>query len=168
MTCRLLLFLLLAPGAVACGTSLDLGSNDAGIPYDADCAPGVYTGMLQCTVAPSSPVAFSTSAPMTLLLAPAGARTLALPPDASLVTDNSGTTSVTALVGQLDCATRQFVGHDGPVAFTSTTFRGTISGTGAFTATYDPDASPPQLVNGVLDSSPTLGSNCTWTATHQP
>jgi hypothetical protein len=165
---RFFLLSLLVPGAVACGTSLDLGSNDAGIPYDADCVPGVYTGMLSCTVAPSSPVAFSTSAPLTLVLAPAGGHILALPPDASLVSDNSGTTSVTTLVGRLDCPSRQFVGQDGPVAFSSSAFKGTVSGTGAFTATYDPDASPPQLVNGVLDSAPTLGSNCTWTATHQP
>ena len=34
-----------------CGTSLDLGSNDAGIPYDADCKAGVYTGTYACTPA---------------------------------------------------------------------------------------------------------------------
>jgi hypothetical protein len=151
-----------------CGTSLDLGSNDAGIPYDADCLPGTYTGSYQCTVAPGTPVTFSTSGALTLVLAPAGAHTLALPQDASLVENTSGTMSVTALAGVLDCSKRQLVGHNGPVAFSSSSFNGTVSGTGTLSATYDGDASPPQLVDGVLDSPPTLGSNCTWTATHQP
>jgi hypothetical protein len=84
---------------------------------------------------------------------------------------NSGTTSVTALSGELDCPSGQpakLTGRDGPVQFASSTFMGVVSGTGALTATYDGDASPPQLVGGVLDSPPSLGSTCTWTATLEP
>jgi hypothetical protein len=158
----------LASSLVACGTSLDLGSNDAGIPYDADCAPGTYSGTYQCTVAPGSPLTYSTSGPLTFVLAPAGAHKLAMPHDASLVAVASGTTSVSALVGELDCSNRQLVGHDGPIAFSSSSFTGTVTGTGTLTATYDGDASPPQLVDGILDSPPTLGSTCTWSAVHQP
>jgi hypothetical protein len=155
----------------ACGLDLNLGVNDAGVPYDAACIPGTYSGMYQCTVGSGSPLSFSEQGMLSLTLNPAGAHVLALPLDASLVSANSGTTSVTALSGQLECAPGQpakLVGRDGPVQFASSAFNGVVSGTGALTATYDGDASPPELVDGVLDSPSTLGSTCTWSAILQP
>jgi hypothetical protein len=145
-----------------CGTSLDLGYNDAGVPYDADCRPGTYAGSFACNTADSS--LFSTQGPIDVTLVPIGARTLALPPDASLVITGSGTTSTSVLTGTLDCSTRTLKGAFGPVLFTSTSFSGTVLGSGLFSATYDLDASPPALIDGIMDPPPSLAATCTWTA----
>ena len=153
-----------ACASVGCGTSLDLGSNDAGVPYDADCKIGTYAGSYACTAASGSPVQFSTSGDISVTLVPAGATRLALPPDASLSTTNSGTTETSALSGALDCPSRKLTGTLSEVAFMSSTFKGTISGGGEFSATYDADASPPALIDGVMDPPPTLGTTCSWSA----
>jgi hypothetical protein len=147
-----------------CSTALDLGWNDAGVPYDADCRPGTYSGMFACNPADSSLIQFSTQGPIAVTLVPIGARTLALPPDASLVIAGSGTTSTSVLTGTLDCSTRALKGGFGPVRFTSASFSGTVLGSGTFSATYDPDASPPALTDGVMDSPPSLATTCTWAA----
>jgi hypothetical protein len=143
----------LAGFLAGCSSTLDLGSNDAGIPYDADCAPGSYSGTYECVVSSGATVPLSASGSITVVLVPAGAHTLALAPDAA-----------TALSGRLDCSTRALSGKAGPVAFSSSTFNGTVTGAGSLTAAYDADASPPALVGGVLDPPAALDSTCTWSA----
>jgi hypothetical protein len=151
-------------GLCACETALDVGSNDAGALYDAGCKAGTYVGTYSCTAGSGSPLQLS-NGPIAITLAPAGPDTLALPPDASLSSVNAGTLGMSTLSGVLDCSTRRLTGVAGDVVFTSATFNGTLAGGGPFTATYDGDASPPALVDGVLNPSPSLGSACTWSAT---
>jgi hypothetical protein len=148
-----------------CTARLDVGSNDAGIPYDAECKPGTYAGSYSCTSSSSSLFPLSGSGPIVVTLVPAGARTLALPPDASLSSTTSGTTVDSTLMGALDCSTRKLTGSVGKVVFSSPTFNGNISGSGLFEAVYDADASPPALVEGILNPPASLTSTCTWTAT---
>jgi|HubBroStandDraft_6_1064221.scaffolds.fasta_scaffold423630_1 hypothetical protein len=162
---RLLAFAILAWLVSGCSTGLDLGSNDAGVPYDADCKPGTYTGNYSCTTATTSPLQFSGNGPITVTLVPAGADSLALTPDASLSSTSSGTTSTSMLAGVLDCATRKLTGTVSHVVFTSGTFDGFVTGSGAFSAVYEADAGTPALVDGVLKPPPTLAAMCTWTAT---
>jgi hypothetical protein len=147
-----------------CSTALDLGWNDAGAPYDADCRPGTYTGTFACTLADASFLLPSSQGPIAVTLVPIGAQTLALPPDASLVIGDSGTTSTSMLSGTLDCSTRELRGRFGPVSFSSASFKGTILGDGTLSAVYDPDASPPALIDGVIDAPPSLAATCTWAA----
>jgi hypothetical protein len=149
----------------ACSTALDLGSNDAGIPYDADCVPGTYAGTYACNTSPGSPIELAGSGPITITLVPSGASTLSLTSDASLASTTAGTTANSKLSGVLDCATRQLTGIISDVAFSSTTFNGTISGTGTLSAIYEADGGPPALLQGILDPPPTLTTMCTWTAT---
>jgi hypothetical protein len=85
-----------------CGAKLDLGSNDAGEIYDADCKPGTYAGTYACAEAGGSPLAFPTNGPVVITLLPVGASTLALPPDASLSSTMSGATSI-SVTGVLEC-----------------------------------------------------------------
>jgi hypothetical protein len=154
-----------------CGTPLDLGYNDAGVPYDADCRPGTYVGGFSCTPASTSIFAMvggMGDGSITVTLVPTGAATLAVAPDAALVSPLiTGATSTTALSGILDCPKRQLTGSASDVRFSSPTFSGTLAGMGAFTAVYDADASPPALISGVLDSPPSLGATCTWSAALQ-
>jgi hypothetical protein len=163
-TTRAILGVVLAGFAAGCGTSLNLGSNDAGIPYDADCKAGTYVGSYHCTGGTGSPFAFSQDGPLSMALVPAGATTLAIAPDAALSSTAAGGTSTETLRGALDCPGRTLQGTAGDVSFLSPTFKGTLQGGGAFTATYDADASPPTLVDGVLDPPPSLGTTCTWSA----
>jgi hypothetical protein len=51
--------------------------------------------------------------------------------------------------------------------FSSPTLNGVVKGMGPFEAVYDPDASPPALVNGTMGPPPLLSARCTWTATLQ-
>jgi hypothetical protein len=145
--------------------ALDLGSNDAGIPYDASCQPGTYTGTYACNTSPGSPIQLAGNGPITITLVPSGASTLSLTPDASIASTASGTTANSMLVGVLDCATRQLTGVVEHVTFSSPTFNGTITGTGTLTAVYVADGGPPALLQGVLDPPPALTTMCTWTAT---
>ncbi len=147
-----------------CGTSLDLGSNDAGVPYDADCKVGTYVGSYACTTASGSPFEFSANGPISVTLVPAGATSLALPADASLSSENSGTTETSALSGVLGCPSRKLVGMLRQVVFMSPQFNGTVTGGGEFSATYDADASPPALVDGVMVPPSSLASTCSWSA----
>jgi hypothetical protein len=149
-----------------CGITLDLGSNDAGVPYDADCRPGTYAGSYSCTTKPGSLLqGVSNNGPITVTLVPAGPGSLALTPDASLSSASSGTASNSSLSGVLDCSKRKLTGMVGEVVISSATFNGTILGSGAFDAVYDADASPPALVGGLLVPPPILAATCTWTAT---
>lgn len=151
----------------ACSTPLDLGYNDAGIPYDAECRPGTYVGSYSCgptTASPLQLLGIVGDGSIAVTLVPSGAETLALTPDAALSSTMSGATSTSSLSGTLDCATRMLTGTTGQVVFSSSTFNGTLSGSGAFTAVYNADASPPELVNGVLDPPASLGASCTWSA----
>jgi hypothetical protein len=150
-----------------CSTALDLGSNDAGIPYDADCKPGTYAGTYACTASPGSLIQFAGSGPIALTLVPSGAVTLSLTPDASLSSTASGTAADSMLSGVLDCATGQLTGTVSDVVFSSSTFHGTITGTGALTAVYATDGGPPSLLQGILDPPAALATMCTWTATLQ-
>jgi hypothetical protein len=156
----------LACSVAGCGTTFDLGSNDAGVPYDADCKPGTYTGNFSCmststsTLFPSMPGA----GPITVTLVPAGAHTLALPPDAVLSNNFSGIASTEALMGVLDCPNRKLSGMTGNVVFRSSTFNGTLTGSGTFDAVYNADASPPELDNGTLSPPSVFATTCTWSA----
>ncbi len=142
-----------------CVTPLDLGSNDAGVPYDASCKVGTYAGTYSCTPPASSPMlpGAPSAGPIAITLVPTGAHTLGLTPDASLSTITSGTTATSALRGTLDCSTFKLTGTVTDVEFTSPTFSGTVSGTGVLKAVYDADASPPSLVQGVLTPPPFSG-----------
>jgi hypothetical protein len=162
LACAALLWAL--PG---CSTSLDLGYNDAGVPYDADCKPGTYTGGYSCIPASGSPFAALGAmgdGSISVTLVPGGAHSLGVAPDASISNMLSGTTETSSLSGVLDCSTRKLTGSLGHVVISSAAGSGTITGSGAFTAIYDADASPPALVDGVLDSPPVLGATCTWSA----
>ncbi len=153
-----------------CSTSLDLGYNDAGVPYDAECKAGTYAGGFSCTPTTTSPLQIlgglggMGDGSIIITLVPAGAHTLELTPDAGLTTVFSGAISTSSLSGVLDCSTRMLTGSLSHVVFSSSAFNGTISGSGVLSAVYDADASPPGLVNGVLDSPPSLGATCTWSA----
>jgi hypothetical protein len=162
---QLLAFTALALALSDCSPALDLGSNDAGIPYDADCKPGIYTGSYMCTTSPGSLVPLSGNGPISIMLVPSGARALALTPDASLPGTSAGTTSSAILSGVLDCTTRKLTGMVGDVTFSSATFNGTITGSGPLEATYDADASPPALIAGILNPPASLSAMCTWSAT---
>jgi len=158
----------------ACGTTLDLGANDAGVPYDADCRPGTYAGTYACNGTDGSLLQSPAQGPITVTLVPVGPHTLALPDASSLVIETSGTAApsilgagtmaTSTLTGTLDCSTRRLSGGFGPILFASTAFSSTVFGTGPFSATYDPDASPPALIDGVMDSPPALAGTCTWSA----
>lgn len=149
-----------------CSTTFDLGSNDAGVPYDADCKPGTYTGNFSCmststlALLPSMPEAGQ----ITVTLVPAGPHTLALPPDAALSTDYSGTIGTEPLMGVLDCSTRKLTGMTLNVMLRSSTFNGTVNGSGTFDAVYNADASPPELDNGTLSPPSVFATSCTWSA----
>jgi hypothetical protein len=148
-----------------CSSTLDLGSNDAGVLYDADCKPGTYAGIYACSTSDGSLFAFVPSGPIVVTLVPIGTGTLALAPDASLSSPVAGidTTSITTLTGVLDCSTRKLKGVVPRVTLSSPTTNITFDGDGEFSATYEPDASPPALIDGVLDP-PSLTSTCSWTA----
>ncbi len=159
---RLLTLALVLSG---CSTALNLGWNDAGVPYDADCKPGTYSGSYSCTPIPGSLLqGVSNNGPIAVTLVPAGAGSLALL-DASLSSASTGITTTSSLSGVLDCSTRKLTGKVGAVVISSPTGNGTLSGSGAFDAVYDADASPPALVSGVLDPPAVLAATCTWTAT---
>ena len=160
---RLLAFAVLT-SLFGCNGALDLGWNDAGAQYDADCRPGTYTGTFACTAADASFFQPLSQGAIAVTLVPIGAQTLALPPDASLVIGDSGTTSTSMLAGTLDCSRRELRGRFGPVSFSSASFKGTILGNGTLSAIYDPDASPPALIDGVIDGPPVLAATCTWAA----
>jgi hypothetical protein len=147
-----------------CSGTLDLGSDDAGVPYDADCKAGTYAGDYNCGALSDSAFEFSLKGPIAVTLVPIGGHTLGLTPDAALSSATSGTSSISTLTGVLDCPTRKLGGSFGPVAFTSASFNGTFNGEGVFSATYDPDASPPLLIDGIMDPPAPLALTCTWTA----
>jgi hypothetical protein len=143
------------------GTRLDLGSNDAGPLYDAECKAGTYAGTYACGESDGAFFAFAPYGTVEVSLVPIGTDTLALTPDASRAT--SGAASTTTLTGVLDCSTRKLTGTVPRVTLSSAGVNITIDGKGEFSATYDPDASPPALTHGVLDP-PMLMSTCSWTA----
>ncbi len=158
----------LAPALVCalcgCSSRLDLGSNDAGTSYDADCRPGTYAGTYACDVSDGSSLfAFAPNGPIAVTLVPMGAGALALSPEAPLSTATSGPMSTATLTGTLECSTRQLKGTVQQITLSSGTLDTTIRGQGEFSATYDPDASPPALIEGVMNP-PQLASTCTWTA----
>jgi hypothetical protein len=156
-------------GSLACSGTLNLGTNDAGVAYDADCRPGTYAGTYSCTSEQGTTLALALegtlmSGPLAVTLVPAGATSLALTPDASLSAMNSGATFSSALSGVLDCPTRQLTGAVRQVVITSSSFNGTVGGTGELSAQYDTEGGAPALINGVLDAPSTIGATCTWSA----
>ena len=146
-----------------CGNTLNLGSNDAGPQYDADCKPGTYTGFYSCAASDASLFAFVPNGPIAVTLVPIGTHTLTLAPDASLFSMIPGNASTSTLTGVLDCSTRKLTGEVSRVTLSSGAIKITIDGDGEFSATYEPDASPPALIHGVL-RPPILNSMCSWTA----
>lgn len=86
---RILAYASLAPALpclCGCTSTLNLGSNDAGVLYDADCKPGTYAG----STSDGSLFAFVPSGPIAVTLVPIGTDTLALGPDASLSSPLAG------------------------------------------------------------------------------
>ncbi len=165
---RIVVWAGLAPALVwvlcGCSSTLDLGSNDAGVSYDADCRPGTYVGTYACNVSDGGSLfAFPPNGPLAVTLVPLGAGTLALSPKAPLSTATSGPMSTATLTGTLQCSTRKLKGTIQQVTLSAGTLDTTIHGQGEFSATYDPDASPPALIDGVMNP-PQLTSTCTWTA----
>ena len=78
----------------------------------------------------------------------------------------SGATEMSPLSGTLDCSTLKLTGVVGAIVVSSAAFSGMIGSKGTVSAVYDLDASPPALVDGVLDTgNATTGSMCTWNAT---
>jgi hypothetical protein len=162
---RLLACVALACVASGCSTTFDLGSNDAGIPYDADCKPGIYSGTYSCAPTPGSLFQLPASGVIKITLVPSGARTLALTPDASLSSVSTGTTFTSELSGVLDCSTRRFTGTTGSVMILSPSFRGSVSGTtGTFDAVYNDDAGTPMLDDGTVVPLAVVAATCSWTA----
>jgi hypothetical protein len=165
---RLLACVALTCSVAACGNNFDLGSNDAGVPYDADCKPGTYSGTYLCTSMTSVVLPGVSAVPgtgtITLTLVPNGAHTLALTPDAALKTTTSGTTFIEPLTAALDCPTRQLDGATQGVLIMASGFSGMVTGKGTLTAIYNADASPPELDNGTLVPPPMLSTTCTWSA----
>jgi hypothetical protein len=161
---------LVLPVVAGCGVDLDLGTNDAAPPYDAACVPGTYAGTYQCAAGSGTSLALAANGAIALTLVPSGAHTLALAPDAAVSSTMSGTTDTSPLSGTLDCATRKLTGAVGAIAISSSAFSGTIGDKGVLSAVYDLDASPPALVDGVLDTggSSSTGATCTWNADLQP
>jgi hypothetical protein len=155
--------------ASGCSTTpLDLGSNDAGIVYDAACAPGSYEGTYVCTLAGNPFLALLSSDGMLgLTLVPSGATSLSLTADAAVVTNVMGTLSTTRISGTLDCSTGKLTGTVGDVTFQSSAFSGTLKGGGSFTANYVIEGGAPTLVDGVLEPPASLAAQCTWTAQHK-
>lgn len=145
----------------ACGSTLNLGANDAGIAYDAACKAGTYAGNYMCN---SGGGALATGGPLAITLVPSGASSLALTPDASLVASGSGTMFASSLAGVLDCPTGKLSGSLSSISIMSSTFNGTIAGSGEFSATYDTEGGAPALVDGVMDPPPAVGTTCTWAA----
>ena len=149
-----------------CSTTFDLGSNDAGAQYDADCKPGTYTGNYSCvsTSTTSFLPGVQGTGTINVTLVPAGPHTLVLPPDAALSTTSGGTTGTEALRGMLDCPTRKLTGMTGDVLIINSAGNGTVNGNGSFDAVYNADASPPELDNGTLSPPSVFGASCTWSA----
>lgn len=147
-----------------CPTSLDLGWNDAGVLYDADCKPGTYTGSYACAAPDASLFAFAPTGPVVVTLVPIGTDTLALAPDAALSSGIPGATSITTLTGMLDCSTRKLKGAVPRVTISSSSpmTNITIDGNGDFSATYEA-TDPPALIDGLL-APPNLNATCNWTA----
>jgi hypothetical protein len=151
----------------ACGSTLDLGSNDASVAYDADCKAGTYSGTYTCTNLPDTgalTATLPTSGVLSVTLVTVGApTTLAIGPDAALSTAIQGGTASSAITGTLDCSTRKLKGTiTGPTFSSGTLILNTV-GTGPFSADYAADASPPALVDGVMDP-PVGGTTCSWMA----
>jgi hypothetical protein len=155
----------------ACGTTLDLGANDAAVPYDADCKAGTYSGNYACNSSPGSgALALSASGALSLRLVTVGQpTTLAIAADAAVSSTISGGTATSAIGGSLDCSSRKLTGTIAGFNYVSPSVTTSVAGAGPFTADYDADASPPALVNGVMDAPIGGGqsSTCTWAATLQ-
>jgi hypothetical protein len=158
----------LVSAVAACSSTLDLGSNDAGVPYDADCKAGTYSGTYSCNSTSGSGVSsLPASGPLSVTLVTVGAATtLAIAPDAAVSSTISGGTASSVLTGTLDCSTRKLTGAVSGLSYSSATINLKADGTGLLSAEYDVDASPPALVDGVLDTPVGEGasSTCTWTA----
>jgi hypothetical protein len=161
---RLLACVALTCSVAACGNNFDLGSNDAGVSYDADCKPGTYSGTYSCTSMSVFPVPLAGTGSIALTLVPAGPHTLMLTTDAALLTNTSGTIAREPLTAVLDCPTRQLDGATQGVSFMASGFSGMVTGRGTLTAIYNADASPPELDNGTLVPPPALTATCTWSA----
>jgi hypothetical protein len=165
--CRLLCGISLVLGVCACSSRLDLGGNDASVAYDADCKAGTYSGTYACTASADAgalTLALPTSGPLSVTLVTEGApTTLTIGPDAALSSPIQGGAASAAIAGTLDCSTRKLTGTIAGPMFSSGTIVLNTEGVGPFSAVYDADASPPALVDGVMD--PPVGAACTWTAT---
>ena len=155
------------PGLVlsGCSTALNLGSNDAGVPYDADCKPGTYSGSYSCTpISGSLLQGVSSNGPIAVTLVPAGAGSLALL-DASLSSASTGTTTTSSLSGVLDCSTRKLTGKVGAVVILVADRQWHPQRKWRVRRRLRRRREPARTGQGVLDSPAVLAATCTWTAT---
>src|SRR5579863_7174600 len=141
---RLLCGVSLAWGVCACSSTLDLGSNDASVPYDADCKPGTYSGTYACTPtadAGAFTLSLPTSGTLSVTLVTEGAPTaLVVIPDAALSTTIQGGTASSTITGTLDCPSRKLTGAIAGPTFSSAMIVIHTEGSGQFSAVYDADA----------------------------
>jgi hypothetical protein len=154
---------------------------------DSGCAPGTYAGVYNCNMGSDASfqvtgfdaAAFQQPASGRIafeLQGDVGGKALHIAPGSRFTSTQSGSfasvdlsgTSSSDLSGTLDCATYRLTGTLANVTFASMTLTVAEKGVGAVSADYDASASPPALVNGVIDPPPTLpgffSTTCTWTA----
>ena len=164
---RLVACVALTCSVAACGNNFNLGSNDAGVPYDADCKPGTYSGTYSCTSIDARrrsggrAAGNGTSRSRSFRRrSHAGAHARRGAQDH----DRPGPPVIEPLTRRSTVSTRQLDGATQEVFVVASGFSGKVTGKGTLTAIYNADASPPELDNGNLVPPPTLTATCTWSA----
>jgi hypothetical protein len=157
---------------------------------DSGCVPGIYAGTYACNT--SSDASFQVTGfdaasiqQMSGRIALAlqgdfGGKELHIAPGSTLTTIQSVSfgspalsgTSSADISGTLDCTRYRLTGTLSNATFTSMSFTAVTKGVGDLSADYDASASPPALVNGVVNPPQALpgifSGTCTWMAALQP
>jgi hypothetical protein len=156
------------PGCNAAPLSLG-GGGDSG------CVPGTYAGSYDCHASADSAFQATGSGPISFELeGDRGGEALHIAPGTKITAAQAGGVTSADLSGTLDCTTYRLTGSVSNANFSSTTLTIATRAAGDFSAGYDAGASPPELVNGVLNVPVpqevlgTISETCQWTATLQP
>ncbi len=162
-----LLSVLAVWGLPACGgDKLALGGGGS-----SGCVPGTYVGSYTCTT-DASFVSTTTSALTLVLQGDRGGPSLAIAPGTTLSSTQAGDLLTSPVSGSLDCTSYELHATTMSTQITSSGAQvATFYEMNPLTARYDPDASPPGLVDGVITVAglPSgLGGTCTWSAALQP